>query len=78
MGILRQNLLPLAIGLLALVAPRITAADILLDESPEELAFDSFQVVPEPGGLITLACGVMLLVLLTRWRMTSGRSSRRS
>jgi len=38
------------------------------DEASEEIAFDSFQVVPEPGRVASLACGVIALALIARSR----------
>ena len=38
------------------------------DESSEELAFDSIQVLPEPGEVSSLVCGSIALALLARRR----------
>jgi len=38
------------------------------DEASEEIAFDSFQVMPEPGRVASLACGSIALALLARGR----------
>jgi len=39
------------------------------DESSEELAFDSIQVLPEPGQRSSLVCGFIALALLARRRV---------
>ncbi len=43
------------------------------DEASEEIAFDSFQVVPEPGQLASLLCGSVALAAMARMR---GRRAR--
>jgi hypothetical protein len=42
--------------------------EVKADDSSEEIAFDSFRVVPEPGGPASLACGAIALALLARRR----------
>ena len=77
-----MDLSPLRTGLYELtgqpaIAPSISLEKLFLDESSEELAFPSIQVVQEPGRVLSLASALIAFDLLAQRRRSISAGSLR-